>query len=102
MKIQDVLNKNVMLFDLQATDKEGVINEMVQSLVDNGVVTDFDTFKAGIMNREAQTSTGLTASFLLCPTAKMKQSKKQLSCSQNQTRVWTMLHLMANQQTCSS
>ena len=48
-----------MLFDLQATDKEGVINEMVQSLVDNGVVTDFDTFKAGIMNREAQTSTGL-------------------------------------------
>lgn len=59
MKIQDVLNKNVMLFDLQATDKEGVINEMVQSLVDNGVVTDFDTFKAGIMNREAQTSTGL-------------------------------------------
>lgn len=59
MKIQDVLNKNVMLFDLQATDKEGVINEMVQSLLDNGVVTDFDTFKAGIMNREAQTSTGL-------------------------------------------
>ena len=59
MKIQDVLIKNVMLFDLQATDKEGVINEMVQSLVDNGVVTDFDTFKAGIMNREAQTSTGL-------------------------------------------
>ena len=59
MKIQDVLNKNVMLFDLQATDKEGVINEMIQSLVDNGVVTDFDTFKAGIMNREAQTSTGL-------------------------------------------
>ena len=59
MKIQDVLNKNVMLFDLQATDKEDVINEMVQSLVDNGVVTDFETFKAGIMNREAQTSTGL-------------------------------------------
>ncbi|WP_195323891.1 PTS fructose transporter subunit IIABC [Streptococcus sp. 1001283B150225_161107_H12] len=59
MKIQDVLNKNVMLFDLQATDKEGVINEMVRSLVDNGVVTDFETFKTGIMNREAQTSTGL-------------------------------------------
>ena len=48
-----------MLFDLQATDKEGVINEMVQSLLDNGVVTDFETFKTGIMNREAQTSTGL-------------------------------------------
>ena len=59
MKIQDVLNKNVMLFDLQATDKEGVVNEMVQSLVDNGVVTVFETFKTGIMSREAQTSTGL-------------------------------------------
>ena len=32
---------------------------MVQSLVDNGVVKDFEAFKAGIMNREAQTSTGL-------------------------------------------
>ena len=64
-----------MLFDLQATDKEGVINEMVQSLVDNGVVTDFDTFKAGIMNREAQTSTGLVTE-LLCPIAKKWSSKK--------------------------
>ena len=101
MKIQDVLNKNVMLFDLQATDKEGVINEMVQSLVDNGVVTDFDTFKTGIMNREAQTSTGLVTE-LLCLTAKMELSKKQRSCLQNQARVWTMHHLMDSQQTCSS
>ena len=100
MKIQDVLNKNVMLFDLQATDKEGVINEMVQSLVDNGVVTDFDTFKAGIMNREAQTSTGLCDG--IAKPNKMKQSKKQRSCLQNQTRVWITLHLMVNQQTCSS
>lgn len=59
MKIQDLLNKNVMLLDLQATTKEAVIDEMIDSLVKNGVVTDFDTFKAGIMNREAQTSTGL-------------------------------------------
>ena len=88
-----------MLFDLQATDKEGVINEMVQSLVDNGVVTDFETFKAGIMNREAQTSTGLGDGIAM-PHSKMKQSKKQRSCLQNQTRVWTMLRLMANQQTC--
>ena len=32
---------------------------MINSLVDNGVVTDFDVFKSGIMAREAQTSTGL-------------------------------------------
>ena len=59
MKIQDLLNKKVMLLDLQATTKEAAIDEMINSLVDNGVVTDFDVFKAGIMAREAQTSTGL-------------------------------------------
>lgn len=59
MKIQDLLNKKVMLLDLQATTKEAAIDEMINSLVDNGVVADFDVFKAGIMAREAQTSTGL-------------------------------------------
>ena len=59
MKIQDLLNKKVMLLDLQATTKEAAIDEMINSLVYNGVVTDFDVFKAGIMAREAQTSTGL-------------------------------------------
>ncbi|MDP5873585.1 PTS fructose transporter subunit IIABC [Streptococcus mutans] len=59
MKIQDLLNKDVMLLDLQATTKEAAIDEMVSKLVEQGIVTDFDTFKAGIMNREAQTSTGL-------------------------------------------
>ncbi|WP_175061055.1 PTS fructose transporter subunit IIABC [Streptococcus salivarius] len=59
MKIQDLLNKKVMLLDLQATTREAAIDEMINSLVDNGVVTDFDVFKAGIMAREAQTSTGL-------------------------------------------
>lgn len=59
MKIQDLLNKNVMIMDLKATTKEAAIDEMITSLVENGVVTDFDMFKTGIMNREAQTSTGL-------------------------------------------
>lgn len=59
MKIQDLLNKKVMLLDLQATTKEAAIDKMINSLVDNGVVTDFDVFKSGIMAREAQTSTGL-------------------------------------------
>lgn len=59
MKIQDVLRKEVMLLDLQAVEKEAVIDEMVASLVEKGLVTDFATFKAGILNREAQTTTGL-------------------------------------------
>lgn len=59
MKIQDVLRKDVMLLDLQAVEKEAVIDEMVASLVDKSYVTDFEVFKTGILNREAQTTTGL-------------------------------------------
>ncbi|QLB52336.1 PTS fructose transporter subunit IIC [Streptococcus sanguinis] len=59
MKIQDLLRKDVMLLNLQATEKKAVIEEMIQSLVDHGYVTDFETFKEGILAREALTSTGL-------------------------------------------
>ena len=58
MKIQDLLRKDVMLLDLQATEKTAVIEEMIKSLVDHGYVTDFETFKEGILAREALTSTG--------------------------------------------
>ena len=59
MKIQDLLQKNAMILSLSATDKAGAITEMVQKLVDTGYVTDFEQFKAGILAREALTSTGL-------------------------------------------
>ena len=59
MKIQDLLRKDVMLLDLQATEKTAVIEEMIKSLVDHGYVTDFETFKEGILARESLTSTGL-------------------------------------------
>ncbi|MGX7776534.1 PTS fructose transporter subunit IIABC [Streptococcus pluranimalium] len=59
MKIQDLLNKNVMILDLQASTKEAAIDEMISRLVEEGVVNDFATFKEGIMAREALTSTGL-------------------------------------------
>ena len=44
---------------LKATTKQAAIDEMVSSLVEQGYVDDFETFKAGILAREAQTSTGL-------------------------------------------
>ena len=59
MKIQDLLRKDVMLLDWQATEKKAVIEEMIQSLVNHGYVTDFEIFKEGILAREALTSTGL-------------------------------------------
>nr|WP_213536129.1 fructose-specific PTS transporter subunit EIIC [Lactococcus nasutitermitis] len=59
MEIKELLKKEVMLLDLKATDKLSVIDEMIASLVAHGYVNDFDAFKADILKREAQTSTGL-------------------------------------------
>ncbi|MGM9886998.1 MAG: PTS sugar transporter subunit IIA, partial [Lactococcus sp.] len=59
MEIKDLLNKKVMILDLKSTTKEAAIDEMVNQLVETGFVTDFATFKSGILAREAQTSTGL-------------------------------------------
>ena len=45
--------------DLQATTKEGVIDEMIAGLSTNGIINDAAVYKEGIMKRESQTSTGL-------------------------------------------
>lgn len=59
MKITDLLRKDIMILDLQATEKEAVIDEMIASLDKHGVVTDAAEFKDAILKREAQSSTGL-------------------------------------------
>nr|WP_321292860.1 fructose-specific PTS transporter subunit EIIC [uncultured Trichococcus sp.] len=59
MKINDILLKELMIMDLQATTKEGVIDEMIASLSANGIINDVAVYKEGIMKRESQTSTGL-------------------------------------------
>ncbi|MDH6363189.1 PTS system fructose-specific IIC component [Enterococcus sp. PF1-24] len=59
MKITDLLVKDAMIMDLQATDKQGAIDEMVAKMYAAGRISDIDTYKAGILAREAQTSTGL-------------------------------------------
>lgn len=59
MKTTDLLRKDIMIMDLQATEKEPAIDEMVDSLDRNGVIKDTAEFKEAILNREAQSSTGL-------------------------------------------
>ncbi|RLL43658.1 PTS fructose transporter subunit IIC [Oceanobacillus piezotolerans] len=75
MKITDVLRKDIMLLDLKATDKEGVIDEMIASLDKHGVITDVSEFKDAILKREAQTSTGLGDGIAM-PHAKNKAVKE--------------------------
>lgn len=59
MQINDLLVKEAMIMDLQANDKAGVIDEMIQRLYEIGRISDIEIFKEGILEREAQTSTGL-------------------------------------------
>jgi len=75
MKITDLLRKDIMLLDLQATEKEAVIDEMIESLDKHGVITDVTEFKEAILKREAQTSTGLGDGIAM-PHAKNKAVEK--------------------------
>ncbi len=59
MNITDLLIKEAMIMDLQATTKTAAIDEMVQRLYELGRISEIDIFKKGILAREAQTSTGL-------------------------------------------
>lgn len=59
MKITDVMRKELMLLPAQATTKEAILDEMVNRLVDTGAVSDFETFRRGIAEREESMSTGL-------------------------------------------
>ncbi|BBM18004.1 PTS fructose transporter subunit IIC [Enterococcus avium] len=59
MDIKDLLIKDAMIMDLQATTKKAAIDEMVQKMYDAGRISDIDVYKEGILNRESQTSTGL-------------------------------------------
>ncbi|MCD8506138.1 MAG: fructose-specific PTS transporter subunit EIIC [Alkalibacterium thalassium] len=75
MQINDVLRKDLMIMDLEATSKEAVIDEMIQRLAEKNVISDVETFKTGIMNRESQTSTGL-GNGIAMPHAKNKAVKE--------------------------
>ena len=59
MDITELLNKQCMILDLKATTKKEAIDEMVHQLYEAGVINDEAIYKEGILNREAQTSTGL-------------------------------------------
>lgn len=59
MRIEDILFKELMIMDLKATTKEAAIDEMIARLNEKNIIDDTTVFKEGIMQREAQTSTGL-------------------------------------------
>ena len=87
MKINELMLKDAMIMDLQATDKKGAIDEMVAKLYAVGRISDIEVYKEGILAREAQTSTGLGDGIAM---PKLGRSKKRRSYSQKAMRVSTM------------
>ncbi len=59
MKITDILREELMILDVKSDNKADILDEMVQKLVDNGAVNDFESFRADIQKREDTMSTGL-------------------------------------------
>ena len=59
MEIKDVLNEKMMVFDLKAKDKNGVLEELVSVLKENGVVDDEEGFLEVVKKREEEFSTGI-------------------------------------------
>ncbi|ETY73266.1 PTS fructose transporter subunit IIABC [Lactiplantibacillus fabifermentans] len=59
MDIKELLNPAVMILDLAATDKMSAIDEMVDQLFESGVINDREVYRADILKREQETSTGI-------------------------------------------
>lgn len=59
MKVEEILKKQNVLFDLQGTKKEEVIGEISQKLAHAGFVADAEVFLASVLERETHATTGI-------------------------------------------
>lgn len=71
MKILDLLSRETMVMNLTGDTKEAVIDELVDLLDGAGKLNDKDEYRAAILAREAQSSTGLEEGIAI-PHAKTK------------------------------
>ena len=59
MDIRELLMKNIMIMNLKATTKKGVIDEMVHNYYEKGIINNEELYKKDILKREAESSTGI-------------------------------------------
>lgn len=59
MRITELLTKDTIAMDINATEKNGVIEELVAQLNQAGILNDDDAFKNAIFDRESQSTTGI-------------------------------------------
>ena len=59
MNLIDLLQENTIRAPLQSTDRHGVISELVDVLADAGSISDCETIKQLVWERELQRTTGI-------------------------------------------
>ena len=59
MKITQLLTKETVLLSVNSKEKRGAIDELVDVLFKAGKLTDREQYKAAILNREEQSTTGI-------------------------------------------
>lgn len=79
MKITELLKKDTIIMDLTASDKEAVIDELVERLEKAGRLNSQAEFKEAILKREAQSTTGIGEGIAI-PHAKTKAVKEPAIC----------------------
>lgn len=75
MDIRELLLKDVMIMDLKAQNKNDAIDEMVHKYFEQGVIDDESLYKADIIKREAESTTGIGDGIAM-PHAKDKAVKR--------------------------
>jgi PTS system nitrogen regulatory IIA component len=59
MEVHEFINQNLIKMNLQSTDKDSVIKEMIDIMVANDIVTDKEEVVKKAMEREAKGTTGV-------------------------------------------
>jgi len=59
MEIMDFLSQKAVTIDLKSTDKQGVVGELVELLIDAKEIKDKDSLIKSLLEREALGSTGI-------------------------------------------
>ncbi|MEH7305410.1 PTS fructose transporter subunit IIABC [Neobacillus drentensis] len=75
MKITELLSKNTILLNIEGNQKEAAIDQLVDVLYNAGKISDIAEFKAAILKREEQSTTGIGDGIAI-PHAKTKVVKE--------------------------
>lgn len=75
MEFNKLIKENTIELNIIAKDKEAIINEMIELLVKDGVITDKDKFREDIYYRESLSNTGIGFGIAI-PHAKSKFVKE--------------------------